>query len=246
MHFEIHTGSLSLNCFFGPVGMNPTEFWNIILFITLASYCVLEWCLSNQETSLLSSTTRCFKKKKKRQGEIRKHYPLRKILSRVHAPKNSKPPHWYVTVIFLERKLTATNGKVLWKPSLIISRAVCGKRERERERDLSCRINTHTQQWSSWNEQKLFPMKSAFTTQPSSLFCIYFVNAEIMGFLGGSDTKESSCNAEDLDLIPKSGRSPEEGNGNPLQYSCLGNPMDRGAWWATIHGVAKSWTQLSD
>ena len=115
------------------------------------------------------------------------------------------------------------------------------KKEREIDRDISCRINTHTQQWSSWNEQKLFSMKSAFTTQPSSLFCIYFVNAEIMGFLGGSDSKESSCNAEDLDSIPKSGRSPEEGNGNPLQYSCLGNPMDRGAWWATVHGVAKSW-----
>ena len=43
-------------------------------------------------------------------------------------------------------------------------------------------------------------------------------------------------------LIPRSGRSPGEGNGNPLQYSCLGNPMDRGAWWATVHEVAKSWT----
>ena len=46
--------------------------------------------------------------------------------------------------------------------------------------------------------------------------------------------------------IPGSGRSPAEGNGNPLQYSCLENPMDRGAWWATLHGVAKSWTCLSD
>ena len=46
--------------------------------------------------------------------------------------------------------------------------------------------------------------------------------------------------------IPGLGRSPGEGNGNPLQYSCLENPMDRGAWWATVHGVAKSWTWLSD
>ena len=52
--------------------------------------------------------------------------------------------------------------------------------------------------------------------------------------------KESACNAGDSDLISQSGRSPGEGNGNPLQYSCLGNPMDRGAWWATVHGVAKS------
>ena len=47
-------------------------------------------------------------------------------------------------------------------------------------------------------------------------------------------------NTEDVVLIPGSGRSPEEGNGNPLQYSCLGNPTDRGVWWATVHGVAES------
>ena len=54
---------------------------------------------------------------------------------------------------------------------------------------------------------------------------------------GGSVSKESECNAGDKGLIPESGRSPGEGNGSPLQYSCLGNPMDRGTWWATIHGV---------
>ena len=58
--------------------------------------------------------------------------------------------------------------------------------------------------------------------------------------------KASSCNAGDLGSIPESGRSPGEGNGNPLQYSCLENPMDRGAWRATVHGAAKSQTQLSD
>ena len=51
---------------------------------------------------------------------------------------------------------------------------------------------------------------------------------------------------ETLGLIPGSGRSPGEGHGNPFQYSCLENPMDRGAWWATVHGVAKSQTRLSD
>ena len=55
----------------------------------------------------------------------------------------------------------------------------------------------------------------------------------------GSDGKESSCNAGDLGSIPELGRSPGEGNGNPLQYSCLQNPMDRGAWWATAQGVAE-------
>ena len=54
--------------------------------------------------------------------------------------------------------------------------------------------------------------------------------------------KDSPCNAGDVSLIPGSGRSPEEANGNPLQCSCLGNHMDRGAWQATVHGAAKSWT----
>ena len=66
-----------------------------------------------------------------------------------------------------------------------------------------------------------------------------------MGFPGGSDGKESACNVGDLDLIPGSGRSPGGRNGNPLQYSCLGNPMARGAWRATVHGIAKSQTQPS-
>ena len=55
-----------------------------------------------------------------------------------------------------------------------------------------------------------------------------------------------ACNAGDLGSIPGSRRSPGEGNGNPLQYSCLENPMDIVAWWATVHKVAKSWTHLSD
>ena len=67
-----------------------------------------------------------------------------------------------------------------------------------------------------------------------------------MGFSGGSDSKESARNAGDLDLIPGLGRSFGGGHGNPPQYSCLENPMDRGAWQAPVHGVAKSWTLLSD
>ena len=60
-----------------------------------------------------------------------------------------------------------------------------------------------------------------------------------MGFPGGSAVKNLPANAGDAGLISGSGRSPGEGNDNPLQYSCLGNPMDRGAWWATGHGVTK-------
>ena len=65
-----------------------------------------------------------------------------------------------------------------------------------------------------------------------------------MGFPSGSDGKESTCNVEDLGSIPGLGRSPGGGHSNPLLYSCLADPMDRGAWWATVHRVAKSQTRL--
>ena len=67
----------------------------------------------------------------------------------------------------------------------------------------------------------------------------------MQGFPGGSGGKESTWNMGDPGLILESGRSPGEENGNPLQYSYLENPMDKGAWWTTIHGVTKSQTQLS-
>ena len=68
----------------------------------------------------------------------------------------------------------------------------------------------------------------------------------LMGFPGGSDGKESACNAGDPSSISGSGRFPGEGKGNPLQYSCLENSIDRGAWRATVHGVVKSWMRLRD
>ena len=66
-----------------------------------------------------------------------------------------------------------------------------------------------------------------------------------------ASVEKSACNAGDVrdmsytSSVPESGRSPGEGNGSPLQYSCLENPVDRGAWWAAVHGVAKSWIQLN-
>ena len=82
----------------------------------------------------------------------------------------------------------------------------------------------------TWNEGELF---SGGRKQPAQeTIC-------------GSDGKASAYNVGDLSLIPGWGRSPGEGNGYPLQYSCLENPMDRGAWWAAVHGVAKSQTWLS-
>ena len=66
------------------------------------------------------------------------------------------------------------------------------------------------------------------------------------GFTGGSVVKNPSAKAGDVGSISELARSPGEGNGNPVQYSCLGNAMDRGAWWVTVHGVAKSQTRLSN
>ena len=68
---------------------------------------------------------------------------------------------------------------------------------------------------------------------------ILYDSTYVMGFLGTSVSKESAWSAGDTGLIPGSGRSPGEGNGNPLKYSCLENPMDRGAWQVIIHGVAR-------
>ena len=90
------------------------------------------------------------------------------------------------------------------------------------------------------------------TFPPESLFLILFslilprYLSDQMGFPGGSPVKNLPANAGDVGLIPVSGRSPREGNGNPLQYSCLGNSMDKGTWQAIVHGVAKSWTRLRD
>ena len=67
-----------------------------------------------------------------------------------------------------------------------------------------------------------------------------------MGFSGGTVVKNLPVNAGDAGSIPESGRSPGGSHGNPLQYSCLGNNMDRGAWWAVVHRVAKSQTQLKE
>ena len=78
--------------------------------------------------------------------------------------------------------------------------------------------------WVTWND---WPLN--FDLFFKAIYCCF-----------SSVSKESSCNAGDLGSIPGSGRSSGEGNGAPLQYSCLENPMDRGAWWATVHGVAES------
>ena len=79
------------------------------------------------------------------------------------------------------------------------------------------------------------------SVSPRQIFLMFDKNVP-----DGSDSKESACNMGNLGLIPGSRRSPGEGNGNPFQYSCLENSMDREAWQATVHGVTKSWSRLSD
>ena len=91
-------------------------------------------------------------------------------------------------------------------------------------------------------ESKLaFPYN--ITTETTSIFAYHFI---LSGFPGCSDGKESASNAGDPGSMPGSGRSPGEGNGNPLQHFCLGNLVDRGTWWATVHGVTKNQTVLNN
>ena len=77
-----------------------------------------------------------------------------------------------------------------------------------------------------------------------SLCGVILCTVGCLGFPGGLDGKESACNAGDLGLVPRLGKSSGERNGHLLQYSCLGNLMDKGTWQATAHGVTKSWTLI--
>ena len=95
--------------------------------------------------------------------------------------------------------------------------------------------------WSTTHHHSLFTLVTSAVSPKHIKSCINYC-----GFPGGSDNKESACNAGDEGSNPGLGRAPGEGNGNSLHHSCLENPMDRGAWRATVHGVAKSWTWLSN
>ena len=97
--------------------------------------------------------------------------------------------------------------------------------------------------WSSWNYGWKFSRELQAEKDALEIFKGLLT---FWGLHGGSDDKESACNAGDPGSVPGLGRSPGEGNGYPLQYSCLENSMDKGVWQATVHDVAKSWIQLSD
>ena len=96
-----------------------------------------------------------------------------------------------------------------------------------------------TSKWVSWIVVPLLRATPFFSN-----YSFDKLHLNSCGFSGGSVGKESACNAGDLGLIPGLERSPGKGNSNPLQYSCMENSMDRGTWWATVHGVTKSWTWL--
>ena len=83
-------------------------------------------------------------------------------------------------------------------------------------------------------------MGAALRIKACSPFLPWLALSSTQGFPGGSDDKQFACSVGNLGLSPGSGRSPGGGHGNPLPYSGLENPMDRGAWWATVHGVAES------
>ena len=87
----------------------------------------------------------------------------------------------------------------------------------------------------SRREQIILKQKDFLFILFKGISCFCYICVELDD---ASDSKEAACHVEDLGLIPESGRSPGEGNGNPLQYSCLENSMDRGTWWAIVHGVA--------
>ena len=91
-----------------------------------------------------------------------------------------------------------------------------------------------TSKWVSWIGVPLLRATSFFSN-----YSFDKLHLNSCGFPGGSVSKQSACNAGDLGLIPGLGRSPGEGNGNPLQYSCMENSMDRGTWWAAVHGGHK-------
>ena len=101
---------------------------------------------------------------------------------------------------------------------------------------------TQTRQGSNWC---LLISRKSHLQNPHLLISGTKVLLLVLGLPQGLSGKESNCNVGNTGPIPGLGRSSGIGNGNPLQYSCLENPMDRGAWWATVHGLQKSWTWLT-
>ena len=110
---------------------------------------------------------------------------------------------------------------------------------------IACSPSVHQNGLCSLTEFSAPVAKSGQFFPPPLLSCLTAVLTRfkgniMLGVPGGSDGKESACSTGDPSSIPWLGRSPGKGNRKPLRYSCLGNPMDRGAWWATVHRIAES------
>ena len=116
--------------------------------------------------------------------------------------------------------------------------------QRQTYREILTFITTMTEM--KWALGTTGPLENRHLTPPERVSVVGCFLIWVKGFPGGSVVKSLPASARDAGSIPGSGRSPGEGNGTSLQYSCLGNPMDRGAWRATVHGVAKSQTRLSN
>ena len=140
--------------------------------------------------------------------------------------------------------------KGTWVQSLVQEDPTCHKATKSMPQLLSLCFKTTLHKRSHRNEKPLHhneeqPWPVLSRESPGAATNIQ--SSQKINLLAVAQTvKHLAYNAGDLGLIPGSGRSSGEGNGNPLQHSCLENPMDRGAWWATVHGVAKHRTQLSD
>ena len=110
-----------------------------------------------------------------------------------------------------------------------------------------CQQIWKTQQWpQDWKRSVFISIPKKGNAKECSNYRTIALISRASGFPGGSDGKAAACNVGDLGLIPGLGRTPGERNGTPLQYSCLENSMDGGAWQATVHGVAKNRTWLSN
>ena len=133
-------------------------------------------------------------------------------------------------ILFVHKKKRSTDHATAW---MNLANAMWSNRSQDKG-PLYCKIPCLSQGRAS---------DTSSHQQQGSIFMIIINNES---FPGGSDGKESACSAGDLNSVPGLGRSCGEGNGNPLQYSCLENSTDRGAWSATVNGVAKSQTRLSN
>ena len=103
----------------------------------------------------------------------------------------------------------------------------------------ACSVERAPVWWNMGVQGTRLSTSTGYNSPENHLKVIVCLRIEYSGDPCWASSKESACHAGDAGSVPGSGRSPAEGNGNPLQYSCLENPMDRGAWWATVHGVTR-------